>query len=342
MAFVRSAGIRGARGIIDELGGDAESLALASGLPAGALDDDEMLVQDLAIAMFLETCAAELACPDFGLRLALTQDLSMLGPLAVGIRNADTTTEALEMTSKYLFFHARSLEISVVDDPYGVPGVLGVRYGYHDDAMGLPPQVVDLGLLFLHRAMGSLIGPDYEIYSVELPNPLVAGEARYREVFGVPAHPDRPEAMLRGPAELLGRRIEGGDDAVHALALRYLESRLPAARRSFAERAREVLDRSLDTGTSSLADVAALLAVSPRTLQRRLAAEGTRYSAVLDAARRDLAARLLTDTDIPLYQIASAIALDDMTTFSAYARRWWGAPAREIRRVRDTTVPGDG
>ncbi|MFN3339368.1 MAG: AraC family transcriptional regulator ligand-binding domain-containing protein [Dietzia sp.] len=334
MAYVRSAGLRGVRAVIAALGGDADGLALRCGLPEGALDSDEILVQDLAIGFLLETAAVELRCPDFGLRVALRQDLGLLGPVAAAIRNAPTTTQALEMTSKYLFFHARSLEITVVPDPEGDPGVLGVRFGYRDDAVALPPQAVDMVLLFLHRSMLTLLGGEYGLLSVELPNLLNTAPDRYRDLFAAPARPLASAAMLRVPAVLLGRAITGGDLMAHKLALSYLEQHGPARDQAYAERTRAILLRSLDTGTSTLAGVAELLSVSPRTLQRHLNGESTSFSAIRDEVRRDVAARLLATTEIPLYQIASALALDDVTTFSQYARRWWGITAREFRSDR--------
>ncbi|MBB1024419.1 AraC family transcriptional regulator [Dietzia sp. DQ12-76] len=337
MAYVRSAGLRGVRTVIDELGGDADDLTLRCGLPAGALDSDEILVQDLAIGLLLETAAVELRCPDFGLRVALRQDLGLLGPVAAAIRHAPTTTRALEMTSKYLFFHARSLEITVVSDPEGDPGVLGVRFGYRDDAVALPPQAVDMVLLFLHRSMLALLGGEYGLLSVELPNALNTAPGRYRELFAAPARPFAASAMLRVPAVLLGREITGGDLVAHELALSYLDQHGPARDQTYTERTRALLLRSLDTGTSTLGDVAGLLSVSPRTLQRHLTGEGTSFSAIRDEARRDVAARLLATTEIPLYQIASALALDDVTTFSQYARRWWGVTARQFRADRRGT-----
>ncbi|WP_309234000.1 MULTISPECIES: AraC family transcriptional regulator ligand-binding domain-containing protein [unclassified Dietzia] len=334
---MRSAGLRGVRTVIDELGGDADDLTLRCGLPAGALDSDEILVQDLAIGLLLETAAVELRCPDFGLRVALRQDLGLLGPVAAAIRHAPTTTRALEMTSKYLFFHARSLEITVVSDPEGDPGVLGVRFGYRDDAVALPPQAVDMVLLFLHRSMLALLGGEYGLLSVELPNALNTAPGRYRELFAAPARPFAASAMLRVPAVLLGREITGGDLVAHELALSYLDQHGPARDQTYTERTRALLLRSLDTGTSTLGDVAGLLSVSPRTLQRHLTGEGTSFSAIRDEARRDVAARLLATTEIPLYQIASALALDDVTTFSQYARRWWGVTARQFRADRRGT-----
>lgn len=341
MAFIRSAGLRGVRQVVTELGGDPDDLARRSGLPAGALDSDEILVEDLSIALLLETAAAELRCPDLGLRVAGHQDLDMLGPVAVAVRNARTTTQALEVTSKYLFFHSRSIEITVVPDPRDEADILGVRFGYRDPGQLIPPQTVDLVLLFLHRAMRSVLGGDYGLVSVDLPNPLNTDAARYESLFGAPVTPSTAAAVLRVPAALLGRTISGGDEAVQQLALRYLDQHIPEDRRNMTERTRAVLHQSLDTGTSSLPQVARLLSVSPRTLQRGLAGEGTSFATLRDEVRRDIAVRLLTTTEIPLAQIASALALGDATTFSQYARRWWGMTAREFRHGH-TTPPGVG
>lgn len=334
MAYIRSSGLRGVRQVVTELGGDADDLARRAGLPTAALDSDELLVEDMSIALLLETAAAELDCPDFGLRVAQLQDLDMLGPVAVAVKNARTTTQALEMTSKYLFFHSRSIEITVVDDPRGDDDVLGVRFGYRDPDQVIPPQSVDLVLLFLHRAMQAVLGHDYGLLSVELPNALSASEERYEALFGAPVTPSTPGAVLRVPSALLDHPITGGDQTLHQLALRYLDQHVPADRRGYADHARAVLHQSLDTGTSSLAEVAGLLAVSPRTLQRELAKEGTSFAALRDEVRREVAARLLTTTEIPLFQVASAIGLGDATTFSQYARRWWGMTAREMRHGR--------
>lgn len=331
MAYVRSAGVRGVRSVIEALGGSADVLARRSGLPEGALDDDEILVQDVAIGVLLETAAVELHCPDFGLRVALEQDFSMLGPLAVAIQNARTATQALEMTSKYMFFHARSLEISVIVDPAGEPGMLGVRYGYRDNDVHMPPQAADMALLFVHRSISRLLGANYGLRSVLLPFHPKAPPARYRELFGAPVEPGADYAVLRMPAALLDRPIEGAAFSVRELALDYHGRRKLSKGESMSERTRDALRQSLGTGISTLAATARLLSVSPRSLQRALAIERTSYSAILDDVRREIATRLVTTTDLPLYQVASALALSDVTTFSQYARRWWGVTAREFR-----------
>ena len=62
MAYIRSSGLRGVRQVVTELGGDPHDLARRAGLPPGALDTDEMLVEDLSIARTW-TCSARSPSP---------------------------------------------------------------------------------------------------------------------------------------------------------------------------------------------------------------------------------------------------------------------------------------
>jgi AraC-like DNA-binding protein len=330
MAWVRSAGLRGVRDVVGQLGGDADKFVRRAGLPDGALDNDELLVRDSAIAALLELAAHELDCADLGLRVALRQDLGMLGPLAVALQNSPTAADALDCTSRYLFIHARSLSVTLIPDPVGTRGVLGVRYGY-PEPVRIPRQSADMGLLFLHRVLQRLLGERYGLRSVEVPHLPLAPLSRYEELFGVRVNVDRPAAVLRVPSDILGRTMDGGDDMTRRLALAYLNTQTPTASRAVVGRVRAILQQSLGTGSVSVKSVAELLSMSPRTLQRHLTDEGTPFSAILDGVRRERADTLLRTSDLPLAQISAAIGFHDATTLSQSARRWWGSTARERR-----------
>jgi hypothetical protein len=223
MAWVRSAGLRGVRVVVEELGGDADAIARHAGAPDGALDDDELLVRDTTIAAVLESAAVELRCPDFGLRVALEQDLSLLGPLAVALQNAPSAAEALDYAAKYLFLHARGHGLRLVPDPRGSLGVVGVQCCYPDGVQA-PPQRVDLGLLFLHRVLITLFDGRYGLRTVEVPHRPAATPARYEELFGTQVNFAQPAAVLRVPADLTRRAIKCSDRTTRQLALSYLNA----------------------------------------------------------------------------------------------------------------------
>ncbi len=332
MSVIRSAGLRGFRATVAELGGDAEALATACGLPVAALDADDLLVPDDRVAGVLELAAQQLRCPDLGLRISLRQDLDMLGPLALAIRNSPSLADVLECSARYLFLHARSLSLTLEPDPYGDRGVLALRYGVQAGS-ATPVQGTDLGLAFVHRTIARLVDDRYGLRSVELPYRPRAPIADYEEFFGAPVRVERPFAALRVPSSLASRPLSGGDENLHRLAMAFLAEQSGGADAAIAPKVRAAVRQLLGTSAPEIGAVARLLTVHPRTLQRRLAAERTSFAAILDEIRRDAARRYLTTTDMPMSQVASLIGLSEQATFTRCARRWWGTTPTAVRRA---------
>jgi len=100
---------------------------------------------------------------------------------------------------------------------------------------------------------------------------------------------------------------------------------------SLAERVGAHVASSLPGGTD-VADVARAMHMSPRTLQRRLEQEQTRFSDVLDRARLTAARRLLADSGATLTDVAFRLGFADLATFSRAFKRWTGSPPGQWRR----------
>ncbi|MGK5533270.1 AraC family transcriptional regulator ligand-binding domain-containing protein [Streptomyces sp. URMC 129] len=332
MSVIRSAGLRGFRATVTELGGDPEDCAARAGLPVAALDADDLMVSDEAVAKALEIAARDLDCPDLGLRIATRQDFGMLGALALAIQSSATVAEALECTSRYLFVHARSLSLSLEPDPYGTPGIAALRYG---PLPGLPAPVqgTDLGLGFLHRAILFLVGP-YGLRGVELPYRPAAPASVYEDFFGAPVRFGRPAAVLRIPTSLGPRPLARGDEHLRHLALTFLAERAPAAggQPDVVPRVRAAVRQSLGTAPPDIRTVARLLTVHQRTLQRRLSDQGTTFAAIVDDERRRAARRYLVGTDLPLSQVAGLLGLSEQSALTRCCRRWWGTTPSAVRR----------
>src|SRR5688500_12231781 len=81
--------------VVRDFGGDPESLLWGVGIPPEALGQADAVISYRAMIQLLEDSAVELACPDFGLRLASRQGgIAVLGPLAVAMKNSSTVGEA--------------------------------------------------------------------------------------------------------------------------------------------------------------------------------------------------------------------------------------------------------
>lgn len=87
--------------------------------------------------------------------------------------------------------------------------------------------------------------------------------------------------------------------------------------------------------TPSLDEVAEQLGASPRTLRRRLEAEGTSFQQILDHHRRELSVRLLLEGTSNLHEVCFVLGFADGASFQRAFRRWYGmSPAQYVAEER--------
>jgi AraC-like DNA-binding protein len=107
------------------------------------------------------------------------------------------------------------------------------------------------------------------------------------------------------------------------------------ARRSTTEEVEEALLELLPSGRSRMADVSRELGIGGRTLQRRLASEGTSWVEVLNQTRERLAFHYFGSTDLSATEVGFLLGFNDPNSLYRAFRRWtdttpeaWRAEAR--------------
>jgi AraC-like DNA-binding protein len=135
------------------------------------------------------------------------------------------------------------------------------------------------------------------------------------------------DAALRAPNRLGDPGLEGFFAAHLDRALAELSDEDDLERQ-----VRLQISQALSEGAPTLAQVADRLGLSARTLQRRLADRGCAYQDLVDAARADLARRLLRRSDYPLAEIAFLTGFAEQSAFTRAFRRWTGATPAAWRR----------
>lgn len=102
----------------------------------------------------------------------------------------------------------------------------------------------------------------------------------------------------------------------------------------YGERVRACLMEIMAGGKCSIDDVAGALAITPRTLQRRLKDEGTTFQKILNALREDLARHYLTNTRYSSAEISFLLGYDDPNSFFRAFHAWTGQTPEAVRDVR--------
>lgn len=99
------------------------------------------------------------------------------------------------------------------------------------------------------------------------------------------------------------------------------------------EKVKWIMKRSLASGRPDIQVVAGELGMSDRTLQRRLADEGTSFKQLLMVARREQALMYLSDPTIDLKEVAFLLGYEEQNSFFRAFRAWEGDTPSNWRLV---------
>ena len=93
----------------------------------------------------------------------------------------------------------------------------------------------------------------------------------------------------------------------------------------------QLIDALLPRGQPVIEEVARLVRLSPRTLQRLLNGEGISYSDLVDRCRCKAACEALEKTPQSIQDIAARLGYADPSSFARAFRRWTGLAPRAWR-----------
>ncbi len=121
------------------------------------------------------------------------------------------------------------------------------------------------------------------------------------------------------------------------VALEYLE-RLD--RTDIVAQVRRRILELLPSGPPTQLEIARALALSPRTLHRRLAEAKTSFAELLDETRRELAGGYLQRSDYSIAEVAYLVGFAEVSSFNRAFRRWTGSSPSAVRRGLEADGPG--
>lgn len=151
--------------------------------------------------------------------------------------------------------------------------------------------------------------------------------------FGCSIHFDSDRDALLVSNESLQTPNQLGDETISRFFDTHLEAELSklADPNSLEHRVRIYVSRSLSEGVPTISDVAGHFGMSGRTLQRRLSELGYSYQTLVDESRRQLAERLLRQTDYSLAEVTFMTGFSEQSAFTRAFKRWAGQTPRSYR-----------
>ncbi|MBV8613116.1 MAG: AraC family transcriptional regulator [Acetobacteraceae bacterium] len=329
--YTRATKLAGLVEIAAERGADIGVLMREAGLNPAVLRSPETAIDYGGFCELLRRCAVAWDLPDIGLRMTRYQQIDFLGPVALVTRMERTVRGALRAIIANLVIHANATVAALEEETEG--GTAALILNQRDDA----PKCRENTELVM--AQGKLV-----IASIAgAPVPLVeaafvhdkGSSSRAVEVhFACPIRYGTERNALTFDRALLDRRIEKSDLAYHALIRKYLATARAELGGGLSEDVRAEIARQMELGCCTLESVADSLRMPPRSLQRRLQAEGLCFRNLLDEWRRSRALSLVTNTRLPLSEVSEALGYSEQSVFTEAFRRWYGGTPHRFRMQR--------
>ena len=321
-SLVRSAALTHFAEVASACGLDARALVAEVGLPARCLDDADLKVSTRAIGTLLDLAAERGHEPAFGLRMAESRRLSNLGPLGMLVRDEPTLRSALEALVRYIHLHNEGMVLRVEQ----VSNLVVIRTELLAQAGQSVRQATEIVVAVLFRVLRLFMGASWHPRLVCFSHPPPPSLAVHRRVFG-PAVEFKHEfnGIVCNAADL--DAPNPGADPVMARFTRQIVEQREHARRTLADRVRELVVLLLPRGHCRVEVVAQHLGFDRRTVARRLSAEGTSFSKLVDGVRSDLVARYV-QSQRPLNEVSALLGFSAPSAFSRWHRRQFGMPAR--------------
>lgn len=278
----------------------------------------------------LESAAEVASDPNFGAMVGTTFRPSTLGPVGLFFAASATLRLGLERLVRTLITWQGGTSIGLYDDDEG----LVWTYRVADPLIWPRRQDNEYTLAATITIAREAFGGSVRLLGAHVEHPAPDDTAPLARILGF-----RPQYGQPGNRLIFGRReadrVQRAEDLEMMTMLgRHLDDlRQPEDEAGLLARVRALIGLHLGHRTITVPMIAGELGVSQRTLQRRLAEEGTSLRSMLHAVRVDLGRAHLRDGRTSNTEIARVLGYTDVTAFWRAFKAGTGSAPSRFRRV---------
>ncbi len=283
-----------------ELGVDVEALLAEAGIAPEVFEARDNPISYAALARFFDLCGQRLNRDDLGLligqrtRLA---DLGLAGELALC---GDTVEEGLGRFIEHYNLHDTAATMCLTVSG----GYASFVWAIAEQGISSTGHIQLAAMTIAFNFMQDLCGTSWLPAAVTVASRSPANPQSCHRFFRAPVRFNSDESAMIFEQRWLSRPLPPVDTQTRHRIETEVRARQALVAVNFPDTLRMVLRKKLLIGDCSMDSVARLLGMHRRTLDRRLQRHGVHYSELLEGVQADLARQLLTDTKMPVQQVA--------------------------------------
>jgi AraC-like DNA-binding protein len=326
--LARSATLTNYADVARSVGLDPYEMVRSVGLSQTCLVEVDMKIPTASVRRLLEQSAALSGVENFGLRMAETRRLSILGQLGMVARDAPTVRHLLGILVKHMRVHNQSLLLRIEE----AGGLATIRQDLVIKDRGAMRQSVELSLGALSRILRIYLGDDWTPLRVCFVHQSPVDLSLHRKMFGPALEFGCEFDGIICKSKDLDTPIASSDPVMATYARRQLESSLSTEPGSIEKEVRQLMLIMLPTGRCSVERLARHLNMDRRTIHRKLARDGLSFSEMINEVRLELSERYLVNPKRTLSEVAVLLGFSGISAFSRWHQHSLGVSASQRRK----------
>lgn len=306
------------------LGVDVDASLARFGLSAASLNEiEEGRLRWSFLYDFWEAVRETSGQAGLGLRIGEQASLQYYGVVGHLIANGATLGDALVLATQFV-----RLVLPNIECAFSVDGQRSQLFFKAVEPEWFHPEASELLLAATGVIARQLAGVHLMPLEVRFSHAAPADLSQYKRLFGAQAlRFDQPQNGYVFDSSLLTLPVRGSDTELRERMqheAEKLRTTQPTAT-GLKQTVQEAIHERLWGGNYAIEHVAERLGMHPRTLRRRLKAEGTSYQRLLDQLRYQLAKQYLHEPGVTIAQVATLLGYADASSFNKAFKRWSGA-----------------
>jgi len=314
----------------NRLGIDTAVLVAGAGIDRSVLDDpDGYLTADQVRELWRRAYQAS-GDPDLALHAAEALQFGAYRVIDYLAASAPTVGAAIEHACAYFPIINSAVRLPIERKN----GEFAIGVTHLDDPTALTRPYVEYTFATFFLRVRQATNVRFPLARVDLAFPAPASVAEHERIFECPVHYDAKESafhVARAAWETASGRADPVLFGVLSDHARILGQKVPTEPTQVRE-VRQAIVEQLKGGAPSLERTAKQMAMSPRTLQRRLRDHGVSYADLLDMTRADAAKSYLSDRQISVAEVAYLLGFAEQSSFNHAFKRWTGKAPGEYRK----------
>lgn len=314
---------------LENEGYDAATIFRQAGLEPNALPQPGTRFELPAVKRLWTLVLEVTKDPCFGLKVGQHFHPSAAHALGYAWLASDTLLEAFQRLIRYYRVITTDKEAARFD-----PEGLGYRFLWDDSESyyGISEEEYDEGLAAVVTLCRLSAGEHLAPLGLRMRRPPPPCEEAFAAFFRAPIDYQAGENSILFDRDALEAPLPTGNIQVARECDRVIDRYLAQLERdNIAASTKALLVKQLPSGSVTEGGVATALNLSVRTMQRRLADEGTTFKQLLDNTRRELALQYIRDQTVSINEMTYLLGYSELANFSRAFKRWTGQSPRAMR-----------